>query len=85
MSENPLHSQEERDKQFNALNAIMVSPCKPLAKVSIASYQQKDLEEAVDELVSIWDALNTIHLSTNNRERLPLLTLKLGATWHNAI
>ena len=54
MSPNALQSREERGKHYNTLNSICVRPGKHLDKGSVASYQQKDLERAAAELVSIW-------------------------------
>ena len=68
MSVRSLQSQEERDRQFNALNAIRVRPGKPLAKESLASHRQKYLEREADELVSIWEHVRYDPPVFQNRE-----------------
>ena len=81
MSPNSLQSQEERAKHYNTLNAIMVRPGKPLAKGSLSSYKQKDLERVPGELVSIWGKSKRSTCLPKNRERerfFPRITMKWG-------
>ena len=64
MDSNSVQSQEERAKHYNTLHDIRGRPGKPRAKGSLASYKQKDLERASDEIAPLWGSQKTIHLST---------------------
>ena len=57
ISLNLIISQEEKSSHFNLHNNNTAMPGKPPAKGSLSSYQNKDIEQIADELVSIWGRL----------------------------